>query len=88
MPQKYICPIEGCGREALPVKEDAHSAPFATGYILPRGKTLEDMPKNRKGHPLPLGVQHNILVECPEHGRNYVSKPTSHHVDKKYLKKQ
>lgn len=86
MSQEYICPVEGCGRTAQRVKEDRYSATIATEYILPKGKTLEEMPRTSKGHPLPLGVQHNILVECPEHGRKYVIKPTSHHVDKKFLR--
>jgi hypothetical protein len=89
MAQRYFCGeydlITGkqCGLESKRVHGE-HD--FATEIILPTGKTLEEMPRNRKGEPLPLGVQHCILIECPVHGQKYLLKPTSHHVDKKYLK--
>ncbi len=36
--------------------------------VIPSGKTLDEMPKTGGGHIKPLGVQRNILVECPIHG--------------------
>jgi hypothetical protein len=83
--QENKCPVEGCDLEAVRVYGDPGAASFATEYALPVGKTLADMPKTSKGHPLPLAVQHCILVECPKHGKKYILKPDSHHVDKKYL---
>ena len=83
--QQHRCPVEGCELEAFRVYNDPGAASFATEYIVPAGKTLADMPKTSKGHPLPLGVQHCILVECAVHGKKYILKPGSHHVDKKAL---
>jgi hypothetical protein len=79
--QKHKCPIEGCDQDAKRVYDDPGAASFATEYLIPSGKTLDEMPKSSKGHPLPLAVQHNILVECPVHGKKYIIKPGSHHVD-------
>jgi len=78
MAEKYTCPIDGCGLEAKRVYNDPGAANFAEECILPLGKTLDDMPKSAKGHPLPLGVQRNILVECAVHGRRYILKMGHH----------
>jgi hypothetical protein len=78
MAEKYTCPIDGCGLEVERVYGDPSAAHFAEEYILPLGKTLDDMPKSAKGHPLPLGVQRNILMECSVHGRRYILKMGHH----------
>lgn len=89
MADEYFCneydPKTGkqCGLES----ERVHGGhDFATEYILRKGETLETLRRNSDGHPLPSGVQHNILIKCPVHGTRYNTKPASHHVDKKYLK--
>jgi hypothetical protein len=89
MAQKYFCDEhdlqtgQQCGLESERVHGE-HD--FATEYILRKGETLQSVPRNRAGHPLPTGVQHNILIRCPVHGERYNTKPSSHHVDKKYLR--
>jgi hypothetical protein len=67
------------------VYDEPGAASFATEYAVPAEKTLADMPKTSKGHPLPLAAQHNILVECPVHGKKYITKPGSHQLDKSLL---
>ena len=84
----YKCPVKGCSREAKRVSSEPGAASFAEEFIVPRGKTLEDMPRNRKGYPLPVAVQRNILVECPLHGKKYITKPGGHHVNVKLGRKR
>jgi len=78
MADKYTCPIDGCGLEVSRVYNDPSAAHFAEEYILPLGKSLDDMPKSGKGHALPIAVQRNILVECSVHGRRYIRKMGHH----------
>lgn len=90
MAKKYFCDAidvktgKVCGLESERVHREKND--FATEYISRPGETLESLPRTSKGHPLPMGVQHNILIKCPTHGVRYNAKQGSHHVDKKYLK--
>jgi len=88
MAQKYMCPVNGCDQEAIRIYDDPGAASFCTEYAIPRGKMLADMPRTSSGYPLPLAVQHNILVECAVHGRKYIMKPDSHHVNIRFPPKK
>ena len=37
-------------------------------YAVPRGKTLDQMPRTGKGYIRPVAVQRNMIVRCPIHG--------------------
>ena len=84
MAQKYVCPVDGCDREAIRVYDDPGAASYCEEAAIPQGKTLVDMPRTSRGYPLPLAVQRNILVECPVHGRKYIMKRDGHHVNVKF----
>jgi hypothetical protein len=60
--KRYQCPVLGCGREAEFMRFECEEV------VIPSGKTLDQMPKTRKGHVKPLGVQRIRLVRCPVHG--------------------
>jgi hypothetical protein len=74
--RQYKCPVPECVQEAEFVKFEAEEA------LIPSGKTLDQMPRTRRGHIKPLGVQRNILVKCPIHGLKY-SLHIGHHVSVK-----
>jgi hypothetical protein len=75
--RKYPCPVPGCDKEAEYVRFDSEEV------LIPFNKTLEQMPKTRKGHIKPLGVQRNIYVECPIHGVKWFGQ-MGHHVSVKF----
>ena len=66
-----------CGQTAVEITLAAEL------YIVPSGRTLEDMPKNRYGHIFPLAVARDIWVRCPIHGERILQKPGGHHITQK-----
>jgi hypothetical protein len=73
---QYRCPESGCDHVVEFVRF------YAEVVATPFGKTLEGMPKTRKGHIRPTAVQREFLVRRPIHGER-IHFRGGHHVSTK-----
>jgi hypothetical protein len=63
--RRFICPVEGCGREAK------YEAAIGEEVVIPNGAVLT------RG-PWPERVQRNFWVRCPVHGRRWLLERGNH----------